>query len=68
MPNQKASVESCIRVLSDVGKMPLWFGFTVMRTDCLPTVKATISGALALALLSFHTPEVAEPGLELKSC
>lgn len=34
VPSQKASVESCIRVLSDVGKVPARFGVSGVDTSC----------------------------------
>lgn len=46
MPSQKASVESCIRVLSDVGKTPPRFG-SHMETGHPAVIKATLDTAPA---------------------
>lgn len=47
VPSQKASVESCIRVLSDVGKTPPWSGFHMVETGHPAAIKATLDRAPA---------------------
>lgn len=42
VPSQKASVESCIRVLSDVGKVPVRVGVSVVDTNCPAVAKAGV--------------------------
>ena len=61
MPSQKASVESCIRVLSDVGKTPTQFGFNMMKMRWSPLIKAILDQTLAVALERFCTQDAAEP-------
>lgn len=56
MPSQKASVESCIRVLSDVGKTPTQVGFNMMKMRCPVVIKATLDGAVAVKLCEASAP------------